>query len=167
MTMIRPVAPDAAPHSHAETVQPAAVLAQAATAIAAAVDSTVVLAAGTLRGSAAETATAQLVVTASNDARLVGRSFPILGTSFVVGRDPAVDLPLSDDFCSRRHASIERREGAYVLVDTSSNGRLSTAARSTAARRRGCSSARRSGSATRRSRSRMSATPRCPTSRAS
>ena len=124
MTMIRPVAADAAPLPHAETVQPAAVLAQAAAAIPAAADSTVVLAAGTLRGAAAETATAQLVVTASNDARLVGRSFPILGTSFVVGRDPAVDLPLPDDFCSRRHASIERREGAYVLVDTSSNGTL-------------------------------------------
>ena len=122
MTMIRPVAPEAPPSP--EAAQPAAVLAQAAAASPAAADSTVVLAAGTARGPVPEGATAQLVVTASSDARLVGRSFPIAGASFVIGRDPTVDLPLPDDFCSRRHAVIERRDGAYVLVDTSSNGTL-------------------------------------------
>ena len=33
-------------------------------------------------------------------------------------------MPVLDDFCSRRHALIEHREGAYVLIDTSVNGTL-------------------------------------------
>ena len=124
-TMIRPVAADAKADAVAEAGRaPSPLVAAIAGEAATAADHTVVLSAGILPAPGAEAATAQLVVTASTDPRLVGRTFPITQASVVLGRDPSADVPVLDYFCSRRHAQIERREGAYVLVDLSANGTL-------------------------------------------
>jgi serine/threonine protein kinase len=72
----------------------------------------------------------QLVVTASADARMVGRVFPIDNERFELGRGADVDLAIPDHLCSRRHAVIEATGAGFVLRDVSSsngtvlNGRL-------------------------------------------
>jgi hypothetical protein len=50
-----------------------------------------------------------------------GRGKPILGNTFVIGRDPKLaDLAISDDEISRAHAAVIRRDGAYYLKDLGS-----------------------------------------------
>ena len=44
-----------------------------------------------------------------------------------MGRDPANDLVVDDEWVSRVHASIEYRKGYFVLVDRSTNGTYLTA----------------------------------------
>jgi serine/threonine protein kinase len=64
-----------------------------------------------------------LIVTASNDRRLVGRSVAIVSDEFVLGRDPAADFVVADDRCSRHHARIRFEDGRFVVADLgSSNG---------------------------------------------
>ncbi|MDJ0653487.1 MAG: adenylate/guanylate cyclase domain-containing protein [Xanthomonadales bacterium] len=41
---------------------------------------------------------------------------------FMMGRDPANDLVVDDEWVSRVHASLEYRKGYFVLVDRSTNG---------------------------------------------
>jgi hypothetical protein len=49
-----------------------------------------------------------------------GRTVPLMGGIFQIGRDPAVDLRFGDTHISRQHARIERHaDGAHYLVDTS------------------------------------------------
>src|SRR5262249_39094401 len=49
-----------------------------------------------------------------------GRTIPLTGGIFHIGRDPAVDLRFEDAHISRQPARIERHaDGAYYLVDTS------------------------------------------------
>jgi len=124
-TMIRALPADAKlPPPSGPLPEPEPLVTAVAGHAPAAADSTMVLAAGILTKPGAEAATAQLVVTASSDPRLVGRSLPITRPSIVLGRDPAADVPVLDDFCSRRHARLEQRDGAYVLIDESTNGTL-------------------------------------------
>ncbi|WP_102224479.1 type VI secretion system-associated FHA domain protein TagH [Acidimangrovimonas sediminis] len=51
-------------------------------------------------------------------------SFQISGRGFEVGRDPTMDWTLPDDqrFISSRHFEVRFDRGAYMLVDTSTNG---------------------------------------------
>jgi serine/threonine protein kinase/pSer/pThr/pTyr-binding forkhead associated (FHA) protein len=64
-----------------------------------------------------------LIVTASTDRRLVGRSVAIQSDDFVLGRDPAADFVVADDRCSRHHARIRFEDGRFVVADLgSSNG---------------------------------------------
>jgi hypothetical protein len=44
------------------------------------------------------------------------------GTGLVLGRDTACSLSVANRQASRRHATIERRGGKFVLIDHSSNG---------------------------------------------
>ena len=46
--------------------------------------------------------------------------------SFVIGRDPECDLPISHHLVSRRHCSILKRGDKFVLADQSSNGTFVT-----------------------------------------
>jgi serine/threonine protein kinase len=65
---------------------------------------------------------AQLIVTECGDPRLVGRTFPLTGKSVVLGRDGNW-LGVADPAWSRQHASIEYRDGGFILRDLgSSNG---------------------------------------------
>lgn len=54
-----------------------------------------------------------------NDTRI---AFDERRSTVVVGSRPGVDLRIARPFVSRRHARIERRRDAFVLIDESSNG---------------------------------------------
>jgi len=48
--------------------------------------------------------------------------------SFVIGRDPECDLPITHHLISRKHCSIHKRGDKFVLADQSSNGTFVTVA---------------------------------------
>ena len=65
---------------------------------------------------------ARLLVIECRDPRLVGRSFPLAGTSVVLGREGDW-LGVADPAWSRQHAAIDYVEGGFMLRDLgSSNG---------------------------------------------
>lgn len=64
----------------------------------------------------------QLVVIASPDAELIGRSFPILRSHVVIGRASSCDIVLMDRGWSREHAVIDYSEEGFRVRDVSANG---------------------------------------------
>jgi len=51
------------------------------------------------------------------------KEFELTRSEIIIGRDPAVDLPISSPAVSRRHARLTRDGGHYALEDLgSSNG---------------------------------------------
>ncbi|MCK9248941.1 MAG: FHA domain-containing protein [Solirubrobacteraceae bacterium] len=135
---LRPAAPDPAPAPRAEPAvaaaapappipappppdapaRVAAVAPGAAAPVARASGGTPPASADLPSGSAREHGAASIVVD--------GRRIPLPDGGYVVGRDPAADLVLSDDRTSRRHARIDRDAGGgwYVVDLGSSNGTL-------------------------------------------
>ncbi|ACL56307.1 adenylate/guanylate cyclase domain-containing protein [Methylobacterium nodulans] len=63
---------------------------------------------------------------AGNDLRITYRGrrwlFDERHASVSLGREPANDIVVDNDYASRRHATIERRGDKWVLVDHSTNG---------------------------------------------
>lgn len=51
-----------------------------------------------------------------------GETVTISGDPYQIGRGKNCDLIVADSRVSRRHARIERRQGAFLLVDSSTNG---------------------------------------------
>jgi hypothetical protein len=80
-------------------------------------------------GSEARLPDFQLIVVQSDDSRVVGKSFPVVGRSFTLGRG-AGDLRVDDPAWSRQHATIEILDDGFLLRDLGSrngtlvNGRL-------------------------------------------
>jgi pSer/pThr/pTyr-binding forkhead associated (FHA) protein len=60
---------------------------------------------------------AVLVVTECGDRLQIGRTVSIARTPFSIGRATFCDLAIADPGISRSHAVIERRDGAYWIVD--------------------------------------------------
>jgi serine/threonine-protein kinase len=97
--------------------------APAARAAPAAIDGTMILAPASARG--VRQMAVQLVITASADARQVGRVVPIGKGEFVLGRGAECQLVLQDYHCSRRHAAIAFDGAGFVVRDLGSvNGTL-------------------------------------------
>jgi pSer/pThr/pTyr-binding forkhead associated (FHA) protein len=46
--------------------------------------------------------------------------FPLEGESLEVGRDDEVAIRVEEPLVSRRHARLERRDGAWVVIDLGS-----------------------------------------------
>lgn len=46
----------------------------------------------------------------------------VFRVTLALGRDPDNDIVIADPMASRKHASIEKRKGKFVLIDQSSNG---------------------------------------------
>jgi len=55
---------------------------------------------------------------------LKGRTFVVVKTETKIGRDPANDLVLSDEYVSRLHATIVTRGRKHMVVNASPNGTL-------------------------------------------
>ena len=55
---------------------------------------------------------------------LKGRTFVVVKTETKIGRDPANDLVLSDEYVSRLHGTIVTRGKAHMVVNASPNGTL-------------------------------------------
>jgi hypothetical protein len=51
-----------------------------------------------------------------------GKRFPLVRAETVIGRDPGCDIPLADEFASRRHAKVVAEGAGHLLVNMSSVG---------------------------------------------
>ncbi|HCU99135.1 MAG TPA: hypothetical protein DGM69_07310 [Chloroflexi bacterium] len=51
-----------------------------------------------------------------------GQKWILENDSMTIGRDPECDIVVADNTVSRKHASITRLDGEYILEDTSKNG---------------------------------------------
>jgi len=51
-----------------------------------------------------------------------GKRFPLVKPETVIGRDPTCEIPLADEFASRRHAKVVLDPGGPLLVNMSSVG---------------------------------------------
>jgi len=77
--------------------------------------------------SGAERPKARLVWERADGSRV---EFPLVSTPLLVGRDEGADIRVDEPLVSRTHARIERRGGAYVVLDLGStnltrvNGRV-------------------------------------------
>ncbi len=70
--------------------------------------------------------TERVAIPAAEDLRVLGPGIDRLlqaGSVYQIGRDPQADIVISDPRISWQHATLERRDGAWLLLDTgSTNG---------------------------------------------
>jgi two-component system, cell cycle response regulator len=63
-----------------------------------------------------------LFVVEARDTTLLGTRYPLYGDLARIGRGSENDISIPDEKVSRQHAHLERRDGAWWVVNASSNG---------------------------------------------